>query len=236
MPIDDPRNQAKLRPFSEIDALIKQWVNDVAEDVYESGTLRVSPIENQSRDGFFPYTEGGWNAIIHDDLYSCNGSGNVPTLLRATLASELKDCAEEWDRQNPEIPYAELFDSTVEDEGQQPLLGFAASKEADAKREKYYEFENAYMQEGNTFFWKVRVLYYDTDNSRNETGKPEVLFCVGLNDDFEYGRSHVSWLASPGKGGPGDHWLWEKTVPVEDVTDELLGTLKGEAIAALGAA
>lgn len=231
----DPRNPIKMAPFAKVDAKVKTWVTEIIDHFDQMGNARVSEIENQSRDGFWAWTEGGWDGVIYDDLYYRVGAGTVPAMLQATADSVQKDCAADWNEQNPEHPYETLFGRTTEDEGQQRLSGMTSTEaEADeAHRNAFYEFENRWMSEGLSFFWKIRAIYYDVGNSKNVTGKPEVLFCVGLNDDFEYGRDSIGWLRSPSNGGPGSHWLWEKTVMVHRLTPKRLEKLGKEARDAL---
>ena len=58
----------------------------------------------------------------------------------------------------------------------------------EAEREEYWEMEREWMSEGSEFWYEARAIFYDTDNCRNVSGKPEVFLFCGLNTDFTYGR------------------------------------------------
>jgi hypothetical protein len=64
--------------------------------------------------------------------------------------------------------------------------------------------------------FEVRACYYDTDNSRNKSGEPEVQLVVMVNFD-EYGRD--------GKGVK----LWEVNLPVSQATEAKLTELAEQA-------
>jgi len=58
----------------------------------------------------------------------------------------------------------------------------------EAEREEYYDIERHWLSEGGEFWYEARALFYDTDNFRNVSGKPELYIFCGVNTDFSYGR------------------------------------------------
>ena len=158
-----------------------------------------------------------------------DNGGGAPSMIDPYLASARSDCEKEWDEQNPGHPVAWIY--AAESDAQGDLLG--KSRERERWREKFCEFEDEHMREGGTFFYKIRALYHDADNSDNESGEPEVLFCVGVNTDFEYGRDSIPWLRCYGQPTQQTHWVWEAAVKVRDITPELLDQLAESAASAL---
>lgn len=224
-------NQQKLQPFARVHERLKVWTEDVLDGlgdaVYDK---RCDPVENQSRDGFIPYTSGGWDGIGYASMEYSYGTGSVPLAIQPYLNRELADIKTAWDAEHPETSYDVIFAPSLEDEGQETLPGIEASREADALREEYYEFEHNSLSEGGTYFFKARCLYYVAGDSRNTTGKDEVYLFTGINTDFEYGRDSIPWLGA-GKSQQSE-WVWERTVRVRDLSPRRIEALTRSAIKA----
>lgn len=225
-------------PFEAKRVLVQRWCEEVLdnvshfEDVYDT---RSDEVENKSRSGFIPYTDGGFDGVGYAKLSYADGTGCAPAAIQGYIDRAHKDAQEAWDEAHPDRTHEMIFAKTVEEEGQEVLPGFGRSQEAQAEREEYWTFESESMSEGGTYFYKVRALFFDVDNSRNESKKPEVYFMVGLNTDFEYGRDNIPWLACYGAKTQQTEWPWEKTVPVDEITEDLVETMVEEATAALRA-
>jgi hypothetical protein len=211
---------AKIAPFQDV----LKWCHGWAEELKEFLTsnemaydAKVKRVENVGYDGFIPFTEGGIDMIASQCLSYDHDTGAAPKLIQPIIDSCLKDAQEEWDRRHPECTYEVIFgDEGCGDPDQLMLPAHPPRPEPyESQREEYYDFERTWLTEGSTYFWKARVLFYAADNYRNDTGEDEVLFCVGINDDLEYGRDSISWLPN----GPKTHWLWEKTIPVRRLTE-----------------
>lgn len=211
----------------------RRFVTEVLEvvegfdDVY--GT-NISEVENVRRDGFIPFTDGGFDGVGLATLAYAHGSGAAPAVIQPYLDSALKDVEEAWDEENPEHKLAWIY--ADDDSAQETLPGIERSRERERWREKYWDFENSNMSEGGTYFYKVRVLFHG-DRHSSESGEPEALFCVGINTDFEYGRDHIAWLSCYGRSPNCTTWVWEKTVRVADLTEEMVETFIAEAAEAL---
>lgn len=220
-------------PFVAKVDLCRRWVTEVLEtvegfdDVY--GT-NVSEVENRARDGFIPFTDGGFDGLAYATLRDAYGTGAAPSVIQPYLDSAIEDAEKAWDEENPEHTVAWIY--ADDDADQLTLPGVEKSRERDHWREKWYEFEDESLREGGTYFYKVRVLFHG-DQHDSESGEPEALFCVGINTDFEYGRDHISWLSCYGKSPNCTTWVWEKTVKVADLTEEMVETFIKEAGKAL---
>jgi hypothetical protein len=214
--------------------LVEQWVKDVldnlqsAEDVY--GT-NIDAVENRPRDGFIPYTDGGFEGIGYASLSYAHGSGSAPAVIQPYIDQSVKDAEKEWDADNPEHTVAWIYGTDPEEQGQGTMFG--RSTEREHWREKWYEFEDEWLSEGGTYFYKVRAIFFGVNNSRNQSGEPEVYFMVGINTDFEYGRDTIPWLACYGGNPKCTEWPWEKTIPVAQITPELVEKITEEATEAL---
>lgn len=223
-------------PFDAKRALVQKWVEEVLdnvtgfEDVYDS---RSDEVENESRSGFIPYTDGGFDGIAYASLSAADGTGCAPAVIQPYIDQAHKDAQEAWNELHPDLTYETIFAETLEEAGQEVLPGIDCSHEAEANREEYWEFEHGSMREGGTYFYKVRALFFDTDNSRNTTGKPEVYFMVGINTDFEYGRDSIPWIACYGGNPQQTAWPWEKTVEMRKLTEKLVEIMVEEATTAL---
>lgn len=235
-----PRRGAHLTDCGTLSAvfvrkveLFRQWARDVLdevegfEDVY---SVRLDEVENRSRDGFIAFTDGGFDGVGSALMSYAHGAGVTPQAIQPYLDSALKEVAEEWDKEHPDHPVSWLW----QDEEPQPTLpGIPPGISLREKlKEEFWEAEDAALREGSTYFYKVRVLFYDRSNSSDQTGEPEAFFMVGINTDFEYGRDSIPWLRCYGKDPQQTKWLWEKTVKIRDLNARRIASLTKQAIKA----
>lgn len=220
--------------------LVRDWALAVIENVggFEDVThTNIDEVENEHRDGFVAYTSGGFDAIGYGDASIGLGSGTLPEAVKPYTDRETKEHDEEWDQENPEHTVDWIFSQPSDEQ----LLLFNGVDPQRALREKwrdkYHERYDARFQEGWTYFYKVRALFHNGNSwTKSESGEPEVLFCVGINTDFEYGRDTIPWLSCYGRSPNCTDWKWEKTVKVSDLTSELIDTMIEEASDALRSA
>jgi len=181
---------------------IPNWLNEtlgnefqnilesVESDFDTTGTIE--EIEHLSRDGFFPFTNGGveFTATMRlEDVASAatypNNEAVTKELERAInygyeQARELfiehnrtkldgLYTKEQLDNNSDEISYSDLYDKKH-------------SELAESLSE--YEMEN----NSEVFFIQHRAMFFSADNSRNITGNDEIYFYSGVNTDYDYGR------------------------------------------------
>lgn len=212
--------------------LCRKWVTEVLEavegfeDVY--GT-NINEVENRHRDGFIPFTDGGFDGLGYATLRDAHSAGGAPDVIQPYLDSALKDAEKQWDEENPEHPLSWIH--SVEEE-HPTLPGIARSREREHWQERYWEFEDSSLSEGGTYFYKARVLFHG-DQHRSESGEPEAYFMVGINTDFEYGRDHIPWLRYYGSDPNCTKWVWEKTVKIKSLTPRRIESFIKQAIKAL---
>ena len=224
-----------IENFQNVLDLCRQFSEEVLENLQSREFIydyTINEVENKSRDGFVAFTDGGFDGIGYADLRSAWGSGDAPKVIQPYIDRDLEECKTEWDEQNPEHTYEWIFDYEAnENERKQMNLAFVESyhpTKRECWQEKYWDFENEWLSEGGTYFYKARVLFFDEGASRNVSGEPEAYFMVGINTDFEYGRDYISWA-----GGSQTDWVWEKNVPVKDLTPDLIESMIEEATSAL---
>jgi hypothetical protein len=214
--------------------LCRQWTLDVLaevegfEDVY--GT-NVSEVENRSRDGFIPFTDGGFDGIGYGRMGYAHGAGCVPEAIKPYLDDALKEVEKGWDENHPDHPVKWLFEH---EEPHPTLPGIEPQRitKRDQLREEFYEQQDSYLSEGDTYFYKVRVLFHGDQHS-SESGEPEAFFMVGINTDFEYGRDSIPWLRCYGRDPQCTKWLWEKTVKIKHLNARRIASLTRQAIKGL---
>lgn len=205
--------------MSNIHDLCRDWTQEVIDDiarfydVYQVGD--VEEVETKARDGFIPYTDGGFEAIGFASLHNAHSSGCIPDIIQPYLDRDLEDMAQQFEEEH-KIP----FDDVIQDE-LHPLY------------EEACDYENSWLSEGGTYFYKVRVLIYLKDNHRNESGEDEAYFLAALNTDFEYGRDDIPWLACYGTNPQKSQWLFERNIPLKDLEYMDIQALANEAIGAL---
>jgi len=93
----------------------------------------------------------------------------------------------------------------------------------EAEREEFYEVSDQWLSQGGEFWYEARALFFDADNFRNQSGKPELFIFCGINTDFTYGRER------------GLTTSFEQNIPLEQVTPERIEIIVDEMIASITA-
>lgn len=161
---------------------------------YETHCLpvEVEAIEHQIRDGFIPYTNGGYTLSFMSDLSLAWGSGSHSKVVAPFIDSCLSDALKWFKDENPS------FNIGDDSEENNELL------------EKFYEYEQEYMCESSEFWYQLRVLFFAANNYRNITGEDEIYIISGTNTDFSYGRDGGLQVA------------FKKTLKVSELTPDLI--------------
>ncbi len=222
--------------------MARRYVEDVmdtlASDEEIACEAKVEEIENVSRDGFIPYTEGGFEATGWNTLGYAHGSGKEPKAIQPIIESAVCDCLEWF--------LTERDDFTVPDDVQDKEHGWdrynylweAAEKQLGEGyeapwREAYYEAENEHLMEGPTYFWNSRAMFYDATNSDNELDGDAILFETYLNIDLEYGRDYVGWLSHYGVNPNRTVDGYRKWVLAKDLSEDMIDTMLSETATAI---
>jgi|GEM_PF-3246664 len=189
-------------PFETVDALCRDFINGVLDDVgftfelVEDSDACVDRIENESRPGFFPFTEGGWRAMPWGLLSNLQGSGRHTGMLSLAVEEAERHARESYmDEHDGVDPWEYDHD--------------------DGEREEWFEYEQEWMDQ--TFFIDIRATYFAAGNSRNRSGEDEVWFSVMLNLD-EYGRDTRGVI------------VWERDVKLSELNEELIEAMVASAV------
>lgn len=180
---------------------------------YYGETEGIEPIEDKARDGFIPYTSGGFEVCLPASLHSAHSSGRIPAPLQFIIDGWLKDCADDWAREYPEKP--SLEDCVCGDD--------------EKLREEAWDYESNYLcNSDECYFWKARIMFLDADDRQNETGKPEVYIDAYLNTDIGYGRDYIPWVTPLGGKANQTVGSFKRTISADD-----FAKLEGDALEAL---
>lgn len=254
MPFDltqTPRWAAQIELLRGLVETLGEDLSCDFSDVHHVG--EVEEIECHSRDGFIAWTNGGFELVAYADFNSARGSGRIPNAIQGMLDQDLSDTAERWLQEkaegfgyDPEVDYggaqpgdhvgaAWAFLWHLEDEeerlnkdllpGPWPRTGQSNSE---AARESLYEWEDASLSEGTTYFYKVRAQLYAADSADNTTGEDEVYVWAAINTDLEYGRDHIGWLRAYGSDPNQNKGGHCETIKLAELTEEKIEELRSK--------
>ena len=185
------RTKAPELPVTERvrDKLIEPLVDTLLNEPLATS---IEPIEHRHMSGWIPFTDGGWVGWITVDFYDPIGDAvpQIEPMRTADYDDAVRQFAEEHD-----VP-------------------------ADINHWGHPEWDDWIhgWEDGDLSVWfvKVRAVFYDTDNSRNDSGEPEWVFDLIVNDDVNYGRESVGAWA----GDCGDHYITSTTATVAELEAE----------------
>jgi hypothetical protein len=176
--------------YSEILSVLKEKIDEAIDEIpseYENAyTFKGEEVEHESRDGFIPYTDGGYEAIWFENVGSFYGSGHsLPT---KPLDSELNrqiDYSIELAKESFMDKYPELVDNLGEDNiNYSSLYDAGYSSEA----EELSEMESDSMWE-DTIMMRVFAHYYSPDNQRGVDGHHTIRLFGDVNLESPYHRT-----------------------------------------------
>ncbi|MBO6814547.1 MAG: hypothetical protein JJ891_06790 [Rhizobiaceae bacterium] len=225
-------------PFEgEVHDLCREYIAELIEYLVSSDMsyqyeAEPEEIENVSRSGFIPFTEGGWQMCLPQVIGFDIGTGKVPEPIQEIIDANADDVAELWfeDETGQSITTLGEFKERYEKLNAVQHWIEEQGEKAESLRESYWDFEHEYWMESGVYFWKARAIYYDAENSDNVTGEPEVYFDAYLNTDLDYGRDHVSWLTYMGGKADQTHGNFKKVVKVSDIKPGTITSLALEAL------
>lgn len=172
----------------EKDKALSEALYEVLEDFLDNyepinfDGLDFERVEHQARDGFIPFTEGGFNTLV---IYPLSAdSAHMPPRFDDFYEDVIEQCrmdfyhdqTDEWgSKEEIDEYFGELF---------HPETGLAEDQEV------YYVWENEYLIEGDMPSVSIMVLYLSADNPRNEEmrGQDCVVTLVTENRDAPYYR------------------------------------------------
>ena len=186
--------------------LIETMMQDCMEEVetdFEAWDTKLEDLPFESHDGFWCWIDGGFQAMILQDLSMCGGSGRFPIFIQEIYEQQQTDCEESF-KDETGIDYSGNYDNLTYEQ-----------------KEQYWDYENNWMSEGTSFWLHIKAQFYAADNSRNKSGVDEVLFMAGVNTDFGYGRDS------------GLQVTYERNLPVSRCTPSVLKDLQYKMVMSL---
>lgn len=187
--------------------------NDEAIFAYDA---KPEAIETEARDGFIPYTSGGWHICLPAALSYCRSSGHAPAPLQGAIREGERFIADAWAERFPERPG--LIDCICDE-----------SCEWQAEAEEWES--EAWINDEDCYFWKAQVMFLGPLDQGNETGRAEVYIDAYLNTDLNYGRDYIDWA-----GGNQTHGNFKRTIPADQfaaMTEDDLDAIVQEAVESL---
>ncbi len=214
---------------------IPNWLNETLADEFQNilesvesdfdTTGNIEEIEHVSRDGFFPFTNGGveFTGILR--LCDVAGSGTYPN--NEAVTKELDrainynySLARESFIKNNRAALDGLFTKTELDNNSDEI---SYGKLYDIKHSELAETLSEGETECNTdiFFIQHRAMFFSADNIRNKTGNDEIYFYSGVNTDYDYGRDK------------GLMDCYENTIAVDHLTPNIVKQIVEKMVASI---
>ncbi|MDE2096218.1 MAG: hypothetical protein KGL39_03165 [Patescibacteria group bacterium] len=191
--------------FNEIAEFLEHWDSIGVVDV------RVEPIEHEAREGFMPFTNGGWSgraAVLFRD-----GKDHFKAM-SSYAEQDHKDMLCEFREDLTRKGAVDAFDDASDED-----IWNRFSNEAEKWQDGWEESDD------DVFFLDFRAVYYAPGNFRNKSGKPEVYFYAGVNTDFNYGRDSITWA-----GGNCCVHEYEVEARVSDLSTDRIEQIKQQII------
>jgi hypothetical protein len=205
----------------------ESWLDEELGDMFQAITETtetefevegsINEIEHASRDGFFPFTNGGVSFVAALDLAYVVGTGKsfIDTKVMESIDATVANCYTDSRKHfiaNNRAELDELFEQealNTNDEGINYHILYELKQGNLA--EILSETENEWLE--GTLFIEHRAQFYSATNSHNETGEDEICFLSGVNLDYEYGRDK------------GLVYTYNETFKVKDLTPTVLETI-----------
>jgi len=177
--------------YESILDVLKQKIDDSIEELpsdYEMAaeTFKGEEVERESRPGFIPYTDGGYEARWFDNVSNLNGSGiSLPT---AGLDAEMQrqvDYNYEVAKDRFKDEYPDIVEELGEDNIEYNAL-YDAGYESEA--EQLSEWEMDYDGD-DTIMMEIGAFYYSPENSRGKDNKHTISVFANVNLESPYHRS-----------------------------------------------
>jgi hypothetical protein len=176
--------------YSDILNVLKTKIDDSIDELpakYESSyTFKGEEVEHESRDGFIPFTDGGYEAIWFEQIGSMYGSGyKLPTKplddeMNRQIDYNLKIAKESFIEKYPEI-VEELGEENID---YNSLYEAGYSDEA----EELSEMESNNMWDDGTIMMQITAYYYSPNNDRGIDGKHTIRLFGDVNLESPYHR------------------------------------------------
>ena len=175
--------------YSKILDILTDKIDDAVEDIestYEQATnTKGEEVESKSRDGFIPFTNGGYSSEWFEYSNMLEGSGmNLPT---KSLDDEIEKFRE-TNRNYGLVSFEEEYPEIVKELGGIDNVNYSELEDAGYMREA--DDLDMFMQDDDdSILMKVEAFYYNPNNDRGENGKHTIQLSGVVNLEAPYHRS-----------------------------------------------
>lgn len=174
--------------YEKVLDILKENIDDTVEDLYSTyeGSERAEgeEVESKSRDGFIPYTNGGYYSRWFEYSNQLEGSGiGLPTKSLDDKIEEFRENNREYAKERFEEDYPEIVEELgVENIEYGSLYDAGYGDEA----EELDMYEN---DDDDTVMMEIQALYYTPDNDRGQDGKHTIGLSGVVNLEAPYHRT-----------------------------------------------
>ena len=175
--------------YSKVYEILKEKIDDAVEDIestYEQATnTKGEEVEYKSRDGFIPFTNGGYSSRWFEYSNMLEGSGmNLPTASLDEKIEEFRERNREYGFERFEEEYPEIVEELggIENVNYSELYDAGYGSEAE-------ELDEFMRDDDDTVMMEVEAFYYTPNNDRGENGKHTIQLSGVVNLEAPYHRS-----------------------------------------------
>jgi hypothetical protein len=176
--------------YNDVFEVLKDQINDSIDDLPKdfeyADDYKGEEVESKSRDGFIPFTDGGYEARWFEHINYFSGSGNsLPT---KALEDEMQRQVEqnyEYAKDRFKDEYTEIVEELGEENIDYNSL-YEAGYEDEA--EQLSEWESDYDGDG-TIMCEIGAYYYSPENGRGIDGEHTIRLFGLVNLESPYHRS-----------------------------------------------
>jgi hypothetical protein len=176
--------------YSDILNVLKSKIEDSIDSIpteYEnSSSFTGEEIEHESRDGFIPYTDGGYQAVWFEYISQMFGTGN--TLPTKPLDDEMNrqiDYSYKLAKEN----FIEKYPELVEELGEENIDYHSLYEAGYGEEAEELSSDEMDMMSEDTILMRIFANYYNPDNSRAKDGKHTIRLFGDVNLESPYHRT-----------------------------------------------
>lgn len=172
----------------DIVEVLKDELEDVLEDAnqeYEGQDIEGEEVEYKSRDGFIPYTDGGYEYRFFTYGNYLTGSGkSLPT---NTLDGELER-QEELNLEYGKERFEEEFADIVKELGGIENVDYSSLQDA-GYMDEAEDLDEFSRSDDDSIMFEVEAFYYNPDNDKGIDGKHTIVLTGNVNMEAPYHRT-----------------------------------------------
>jgi antirestriction protein len=168
--------------------VLKDELEDVLEDAnqeYEGQEIKGEEVEYKSRDGFIPFTDGGYEYRFFTYGNYLTGSGkSLPT---NTLDAELER-VENLNYEYGKERFEEEYPDIVKELGGIENVDYSSLQDA-GYMDEAEDLDEFSRSDDDSIMFEVEAFYYNPDNSRGIDGKHTIVLTGNVNMEAPYHRT-----------------------------------------------